>query len=126
MAKGASQPRLAEPGFAADDQIVMGADPIAGDQRLEHGPVKLARMLVVDILDHGLVPQIGGLQPRRQSFIAAIACLAAQKQPEPFGQAEACGVARGQKLAQGFGHAGKAQLLELGEGWMSEHKTSQL
>ena len=104
----------------------MGADPIAGDQLLEHGPVELARMLVVDILGHELMPEICGLQPRRQPLVAAIACLAVQKQAEPFGQAEAGGVARGEKLAQGLGHAGKAQLPELGEGWMSEHKTSQL
>ena len=104
----------------------MGVDPIAGDQRLEHGPVELARMLVVDILDHGLMPQIGVFQPRLQPLVAPVACLAVQKQAEPFGQAEACGVARGQKLAQGLGHAGKAQLFELGEGRMSEHKTSQL
>ena len=73
MAKRTSQPRLSEPGFSADDQIVMGADPIAGDQRLEHGPVELAGMLVVDILDHGLMSQIGGLQPRRQPFVAPVA-----------------------------------------------------
>jgi hypothetical protein len=57
----------------------MGADPIASDQLLEHGPVELARMPVVDILDHGLMPQIGGLQARRQPFVAAIACLAIQQ-----------------------------------------------
>jgi hypothetical protein len=56
----------------------MGADPIAGDQLLVHGPVELARMLVIDILHHGLMPWICGLQPRRQPFIAAIACLAVQ------------------------------------------------
>ena len=44
----------------------MGADPVIGDKLLEHGPVELARMLVIDILGHGLVPQIGVLQPRRQ------------------------------------------------------------
>jgi len=38
------------------DQVVMGANPIAGDQLLEHGPVELARMLVIDILHHGLMP----------------------------------------------------------------------
>src|SRR5208282_704227 len=55
MAKGAGQPRLAEASFAANDQVVMGTDPVAGDQLLEHGPVELARMLVIDILDHGLM-----------------------------------------------------------------------
>ena len=94
----------------------MGADPIAGDELLEHGPVELARMLVIDILHHGLMPQIGGLQPRRQPLVAAVACLAVQQKAEPFGQAEACGIARGQKVAQGLGHTGKAQLVKLGKG----------
>ena len=104
----------------------MGADPIAGDQRLEHRPVELARMLVVDILDHGLMPQISVFKPSFQPLITPLTCLSVQKQAEPFGQAEACGVARGEKLAQGLGHAGKAQFIELSEGRMSEHKTSQL
>src|SRR5271169_3001584 len=85
VAKGASQPRLAEPGLAANNQVVMDADPVTGDKLPEHGPVEIAGMLVVDIFHHGLVSQIGVLQPRRQPFVAAMAYLTVQQQAEPFG-----------------------------------------
>ena len=126
VAKRTGEPRLAEPSGAGDDQIVAGIDPAAGGKPLEHGPVELARMLVVDILDHGLMPEIGVFKPRFQAFVAAVTCLAVQQQAEPFGQAERGGIARGQKLPEGLGHAGKAQLFELGKRWMIEHGTSQL
>ena len=79
VAKRTGEPRLAEPSLAANDQVVMGTDPVASDKLLEHGPVELARMLVIDILDYGLMPQIGVFQPRLQPFVAAITCLPVQQ-----------------------------------------------
>jgi hypothetical protein len=80
----------------------MGVDPIAGDEALEQRPVEIAGDAVVDILDGGLMPQLGVSQPCGQTLVVAIAALAVEQQAEAFGDGKRRGVAGGQDLGEGL------------------------
>jgi hypothetical protein len=86
VAERAGQPRFPKACFAAEDDVVVGVDPIAGDKALEQRPVEIADNAVVDILDGGLVPQLGVSQPRGQALVVAVAALAVEQQAEAFGR----------------------------------------
>ena len=66
LAEGAGQPGFADPGRALDDQVLPRLDPAAQRQLLEQRPVEAAAGAPVDVLDAGLVPQLGEPQPRLQ------------------------------------------------------------
>jgi hypothetical protein len=82
VAESAGEPRLSEAGFATKDDVVVGVDPIAGDETLEQRPVEIAGNPVVDILDGGLVAELGVSQPCGQALVVAIAALAIEQQAE--------------------------------------------
>ena len=72
MAERAGQPTLADAGRAADDQIVVRVDPIAGDELLEQGAIEAAGGAVIDILDGRLLAQPGIAQPGGELLVVPI------------------------------------------------------
>ena len=90
MAKGASQPRLADSGWPDDHQMVMIANPLATGERLEESAVEAARGAEVDILDHGGLAQSGFAQTAREALVLAAGRLAVDQ----VGQANPRGSAR--------------------------------
>ena len=87
---------------------------------VEQGAVETARGSIVDILDAGLLAQLGVTQPLRQPLVVTERGFAFEQQGEPFGMAEACGFAAGFDIDEGLGHAVKAECVELIEGGMGE------
>ena len=92
----------------------------AFDQLRGTGAVEAARGAIVDVLDAGLLAQLGVSQPRRQPLVASQRRFAVEQQREPFGVAEARGLAAGFDVGEGLGHAVKAERVELIEGRMGE------
>lgn len=50
---------ISDAGRAADHQIVMGSDPVAGDELEEQGAVETTAAAIVDILGRRLMTQLG-------------------------------------------------------------------
>ena len=120
VAERAGKPTFADAGRAAQDQILVGVDPVAVGELLEQRAIEAARGAVIDILDDGLMAQPGIAQPGEQALVAAIADLAIEQQAEPFGMGERRGFAGCFELGEGLGHAGKPELVQLIEGGMGE------
>src|ERR1700684_2974197 len=59
MAERGGQPTFPDAGRPDQRQIVVSVDPLALDQLLEQGAVKSAGTAIVDILDAGLLTQLG-------------------------------------------------------------------
>jgi hypothetical protein len=95
-------------------------DPAAFDQHRQEAAIETAWGAVVDVLDAGLLTQLGVLQPLGEPLVAPQRRFAFEQEREPFGMAEACGLAAGFDIDEGLGHAVKAKLMELIEGRMSE------
>ena len=85
---------------------------------LSAGAVEAARGAIVDVLDAGLLAQLGVLQPLRQPLVTSQRRFTFEQERKPFGVAEACGVAAGFDVGEGLGHAVKAERVELIEGRM--------
>ena len=51
----AGEPAFADAGGARENEIVMGVNPVAGPQLLEHGAVEPSGGAIVDVLDGGLM-----------------------------------------------------------------------
>jgi hypothetical protein len=86
VSKCARQPRLADSGWADEEQIAMLCDPSASSKLLEQPFVELALGSVIDILDTGLaMAQAGRTQADLDPLGIAISHLAINKQREPFG-----------------------------------------
>jgi hypothetical protein len=60
------------------------------------------------------------LQPLRQPLVASQRRFAFEQEREPFGVAEARGLAAGFDVDEGLGHAVKTETMELIKGRMSE------
>ena len=87
---------------------------------LEQRAIEAARGAVIDILDERLDGAAWHSAAGRQPPVAPIADLAIEQQGEPFGMGEGRGFAGGFEFAEGLGHAGKAELVELIEDGMGE------
>src|SRR5271155_2296356 len=64
LADGASQPALADAGWADEGQIVVGVDPVALGELLEQGAIQTTGGAIVDVLDARLLVQPGGAGAR--------------------------------------------------------------
>ena len=73
VAERASQPAFADAGRAADRQIVVRVDPVAGDELLEQRAIEPARSAVIDILDERLLAQPGIAQSGGELLVVPIA-----------------------------------------------------
>src|SRR5690606_22329878 len=49
VAESAGEPTLSDPRRAADGQIVMGVNPVAGDELHEQGPIETALAAIIDV-----------------------------------------------------------------------------
>src|SRR3954469_1014231 len=94
VAEGAGQPTLADPGWTGNQNSFGAVDPPAGRQPLEQRPVEAARGAQVDVLNAGIVPQRGELQPCCQAPALALGGLAVDQQAEPLLKAEGGDVGR--------------------------------
>lgn len=88
-AKRAGEPGLADAGWAADREIVVGVDPIARDEFLEQRPVEAAGRAIIDILDRRLMAQPRIAKPGRKPLVVTVAHLAVKKEPKAFGERKA-------------------------------------
>ena len=61
VAERRGEPALADAGGSADQQIGMVVDPLAFDQHRQEASVEAARGAIVDVLDAGLLAQLGVL-----------------------------------------------------------------
>jgi hypothetical protein len=120
VAERRGEPAFTDAGRPADQKVGVVVDPLALDQHCREAAVEATLGAIVDVLDAGLLAQLGVLQPLRQSLVASQRCFAFEQQRKPFGVAEACGFAAGFDVGEGLGHAVKAELMELIEGRMRE------
>lgn len=98
----------------------MGVDPAALGEFLEQRTIEPACGTVIDILDGGLMAQPGIAQARQEALVTPMTELAIEQQAKPFGMGERRGFTGFFDLAEGFGHAVKAELLQQIESWMGE------
>jgi hypothetical protein len=85
VAERRSEPALADAGRPADQEIGLVVDPSAFDQHRQETAVEAARGAIVDVLDAGLLAQLGVLQPLRQPLVAPQRGFAIEQQRKPFG-----------------------------------------
>src|SRR5258708_2254360 len=84
VTEGASKPRLADAGWADDDQMMMVADPFAGGELEEQGAVEAAVCPEVDVLDNRGLAQPSLAQTAGGALVLAVGPLAIHEQPEPI------------------------------------------
>ena len=89
VAERAGKPTFADAGRAADDQIVVRVDPVAGDELLEEGPVEAAGAAVVDVLDERLLAEPGIAQPRGELLVVPVGQFPVEQEGQPFRMGEA-------------------------------------
>src|ERR1700737_4190624 len=109
-----------QPGWAAQDQILMGIDPAACGEFLEQRAIEAARGAIIDVLDRSLMTQSGIAQTREQAPVTSIADLLIEQQSEPFGMGQRGGFSGCFDLTEGLGHAVESELMKEIEGWMGE------
>lgn len=102
----------------------MRLDPVAGGEFLEESAIETARGAVIDVFDRGLMAQLGVAEPGEQAPVAPIADFAIEQEAEPFGMGQRGGFGGSFDLVEGFGHAGKAELMQQIEGWMGQQDQS--
>lgn len=95
LAEGAGQPGLPDAGRALDDQVLPGLDPAALGKLLEQGAVEAAAGPPVDVLDAGLVAQLGEPQPGLEPAVVLLGDLASSSRPSHSAGASSppCGLA---------------------------------
>ena len=71
MSKGTGKPTLADTAWSRDQKIVVRSDPIAGSKLEEEGTVEAADGTVVNVLDAGVVAQLGGFCPGLEPLLLA-------------------------------------------------------
>src|SRR4051795_6564408 len=126
LAKSAGQPTFADAGWAFEDQVLLGLDPAAVGELLEQGAVEAAGSPPVDVLDTGLVAQLGEPQPGLEPAVLSLGDLAVEQQAEPLGWGELAAARVGGQFLKGPRHAGEAELVQLVEGGMGQHGLSLL
>lgn len=108
VAQRAGKPTLTDAGRAADDQIIVIVDPVAGDEPLEERTIKAARGPIIDVFNKGLLPELGMAQPRDELLIVSVGHLPVEQKGKPFGMGERRRFRGGLGFAKGFGHAEQA------------------
>ncbi|MNL47523.1 hypothetical protein D3C87_1703160 [compost metagenome] len=91
VSKSAGKPALSDAGGSDQQQAVALPDPVAAGQLHEEIAVEAAGGAEVDILDLGVVAQLGGAGSRLEALLAAGGRLAFEKQGKPFAMLEASG-----------------------------------
>ncbi|EGV20644.1 hypothetical protein ThimaDRAFT_0422 [Thiocapsa marina 5811] len=122
LCQGARQPRLPDAGRAEDQAIETLADPLAGGQLGDQGAIQTAWGGVIDVFQAGAVLEFGLAQTGLQAAILARGQLPVHEQAEALLEAQGVDLGQVELFAQGGGHAGEAQLLELVQGGMMQHR----
>ena len=102
-------PALADAGGTADQQVGMIVDPAALGEPGEQCAVEPPRRAVVDVLDAGLLAQLGVAQAGGEPLVVSQRRLPFEQHGEPFGMAEAFGIAGSLDIGEGLGHAVQAE-----------------
>ena len=121
VADGAGEPALADAGWTDNRRVLVIGDPVAAEQPIKEPAIKAARGAVINVLGHGMMPQPGMSQAKRQTPIVAIRRFMIEQQRQPFGVAEAGGLIVSGQVGKGLGHAGKAELAQQIECGMFQH-----
>jgi hypothetical protein len=124
VAERTGQPRLADPGRTGQQTMPPLTDPVAAGQLQEQRAIQAARRAVIDILDRGQVAQPGGLGTTFKAFLLAQRALAPQQNAQPLGMAERPALRVVSNVAEAFGHAVQAELVQQVERWMVEQSPS--
>ena len=95
-----------------------GADPVAAGQLQEQRPVEAARRAVIDILDTGGLPQLGGTGAALKAFLPPQRRFLFQQQGQPFGMRQAGDLRLRREFREALGHAVQAELVQQVECWM--------
>lgn len=121
VADRTGKPTLSHARRPADGQIVMGIDPVAGDQLDEQGPVEAAVGAIVDILGDCLMAQLGEAQAGCKLAVVAPAPFPVEQQRQLFCMREPFGLGIGGQFIERSGHSGQAHVVEAVEGGVCEH-----
>ena len=109
MSERAGEPALAGAGFPGDQEVVSPPDPIAGRELGEQRFVETARRLGVEILDGGVLPEVGKLEPRDEPPAFALDGLAIDEEAEPLLEGERSNSGLLPLLLERFGHADETE-----------------
>jgi hypothetical protein len=124
MAKRASQPTLADPGWPDNRAVLVLCDPIPLDKHVEQATIKTARGAVIDVLGHSVMSQSRMAQTQRQASVIAVGGFMVEQQRQPFGVAQAGRFIIVDKVSKSLRHSGQTKLAQQIEGWMFEHSRS--
>jgi hypothetical protein len=124
LAKSAGQPTFADAGWAFQDQVLLGLDPAALGELLEQSAVEAAGSTPVDVLDAGLVAQLGEPQPGLEPAVLSLGDLAVEQQAQPLGRGELAAPRVGLQFFERLRHTGEAELAQLVEGGVDQHGLS--
>jgi hypothetical protein len=121
LSERAGEPALAGAGFPGDQEVLPSGDPVAGGELGEQRLVEAAGRLGVEILDGGVLPEIGKFEPGDEAFGLALDGLAIDQEAEPLLEGERRDSALLALLFEGFGHAGKTKGDQPVVGGMGQH-----
>ena len=99
----------------------MFADPAPVGEGEDELAVEAAAVSEVDVLDAGLMLELGAAQPVGELPRVALGELAVDEQAEPLLERQGVDLGGVELLSQSLGHPGAAELLELVHGRMSQH-----
>ncbi len=90
-------------------RIVMGVDPVAGDELHEQRPVETALAAIIDVLGRCLMAQLCKAQAGGELAIVAPDPFPVEQQRQPFGMGELFGFGIGGQFVECLGHAGQVR-----------------
>src|ERR1700693_6562 len=109
VAERAGEPALARAGFPGHQEVVSPADPVAGRELGEQRLVETACRPRVEILDGGILPEVGKLEPGDEPLAFALDGLAIDEEAEPLLERERSNSGLLPLLLERFGHAEEAE-----------------
>src|SRR5712671_1667240 len=109
VSERAGEPALAGAGFPGNQEVVSPPDPVAGRELGEQRLVETARCLGVEILDGGVLPEVGKLEPRDEPPAFALDGLAIDEEAEPLLERERSTSGLLSLLLERFGHADETE-----------------
>ena len=121
MCEGACKPTFPEPGFADDDQVLVLADPVAGDQLGEQRLVEATCRFHVDILDHGVLAESSELQSADEPLILPLDRLPIDEKRETVLERERGYIGLLALLVERLRHSDEAERQEALARWMCQH-----
>jgi hypothetical protein len=83
VAQRASQPRLADPCWPADHQVLAVPDPVAAGERVEQSAIEAAWRTEIGVLHHGALARTRLAEPSAETLVVARGDLAFEQQTEP-------------------------------------------